>query len=166
MPRKIRPGERDPGNTWQCWKKRCRNERGHGGKSRLCHKHERQRQKEINPTRYYFDHHRNNARNRRIPWQITIEQFRDWCARTDFISMKQAKDDWTINRIDARKGYKIDNIEIVTRSANSKQQWRDYYANGGQHPGTWNDPIDDTPPECEDSVDTADGQDDHDPLAF
>lgn len=101
----------------------CSKKIGKGGR---CHMHARRKQKEENPTRYYFDHLRNNARNRGIEFTLTIEEFREFCGRTKYLELKgRYGASATIDRIRNWEGYSYDNIQILSNSTNRRKQYID-----------------------------------------
>lgn len=102
----------------------CQN---YSAKDRLiCHKHRRQKQKIENPLRYWFDVFRQNARNRKIDFQITIEQFREFCEKTRYLELKgKGANNLSIDRIKNNVGYIISNIRVLTLAQNSRKRWID-----------------------------------------
>ena len=70
--------------------------------------------KENHPATYVMNAMRNRARARRVPWKITLAQFKDWCAATGYLEKRgHGKGLATIDRINADLGYTIDNIQIL-----------------------------------------------------
>lgn len=101
----------------------------------ICCKHARQSQKIKNPTRYYFDQLRGNAKRRGKTFTITIEYFRDFCAKTNYLDLKgRFGDCYQIDRIDPRKGYEPGNIQVLTNSANSRKRYIDEKITSGNYP--------------------------------
>tara|TARA_Y100000034_G_scaffold29728_1_gene36129 strand:+ start:10756 stop:11262 length:507 start_codon:yes stop_codon:yes gene_type:complete len=116
-----------------CVVKRCKNKAGK--RFKVCYKHHRQRQKEQNPSRYYFDHLRNNAKNRGIEFHLTIEEFRKFCAETDYLDYKGKKaGNLTVDRKNPKKGYSYNNIQVLTLSQNSRKYWIDLKIRFGRYP--------------------------------
>lgn len=104
----------------------CSNRGGHDGRDRFCHKHARQHQKINNPLRYWYDILRQNARRRRKPFELTIEQFRDFCEQTGYLEKKGRNSGaYSIDRIDNELGYTIENIQIMEFGSNSRKYWID-----------------------------------------
>lgn len=69
--------------------------------------------KERRPVTYVLNAMRQRAKQRKIPFDITLEQFIDFCKRTDYIARRGRKaDDLSIDRIDHDKGYHIWNIQV------------------------------------------------------
>ena len=95
--------------------------------------------RESNPLKAAFAHLRNSAYARRKAFALTLEQFATFCERTAYLSTKGPFGfAATIDRIDAARGYEIDNLQILTRSENSIKQAREAYAvasySGGGEP--------------------------------
>jgi len=104
----------------KCKTKYCRNQAANS--YNYCHKCRSRKLKQTNPTAYYFNALRNNARRRGKQFEITLEQFREFCTSQEFNpGSGRKKSSLTIDRIDARKGYCIDNIQILTLSENSRK---------------------------------------------
>lgn len=71
--------------------------------------------KESQPATYVLNALRNRARKRKIPFTITLVQFREWCVATRYLELRgRNPDSATIDRIDHDKGYHIWNIQIKT----------------------------------------------------
>lgn len=91
-------------------------------KDRFCPKHRKRYQKETDPVRYTYNFIKNNAKRRGKPFEITLDQFAEWCKETDYINRKGTKKtSFTIDRIDASKGYTLDNIQILTNEQNGRK---------------------------------------------
>lgn len=108
-----------------------------GGFCRRCAEH---RYKARHPYAYALNKLRNNARRRGIPFELTLEEFIMFCDLTDYMSASgRFADCLSIDRIDPKRGYTLDNIQAVTVSVNSRhahiqtkveklKQWRDLIA--------------------------------------
>lgn len=101
----------------KCKTKWCRNDRAPG--RAICYKCKGGQWKQNNPDAYYFNALRNNARRRGKEFNLTLEQFRTFCKKTDYLSVKgKTKFDMSIDRIDNRLGYELPNMQILTLSEN------------------------------------------------
>lgn len=82
------------------------------------------------PVRYAYTALKNNAKRRGIIFTITLDQFKEFCVKVDYIG--HAGRSATGNTIDRRYndlGYHIDNIKVLSRSENIKKyfyyDWRE-----------------------------------------
>ncbi len=103
----------------------------------LCTKCRRRRQKEKNILRYTFDYLKQNAKRRGKEFILTIEEFKDFCIKTDYLNLKgKNANSLTIDRIDNKKGYQIDNIQAVSLSYNSRKSYfeKDFFEKHGYIP--------------------------------
>jgi len=119
----------------QCVVAFCNNKAGNKGKFRFCYKHHRQHQKFNNPLRYWFDVLRQNARSRKKEFNLTIEEFKLFCDKTNYLKLKgKNSGSYTIDRINNNKGYTIDNMQVLTLSQNSRKYWIDLKIQFGGYP--------------------------------
>lgn len=131
---------------------RCSNEgcrRAPRPSRKECDKCAYRRLKEKDPVRYAYLNLRKNAKRRKKNFDITIEEFREWCIKTDYIRGKGKKSDsYHIDRIDETKGYSIDNIQVLTNAENYRK-YLDYKWGGESMEYTTRiitqKPIDDVP---------------------
>lgn len=95
-----------------------------GRKTCLTCKSELYRQR--NPIRASYQSHKDNAKRRGIPFELTFDQFKKFAVETRLVinSGKTAKS-YSIDRIDNSKGYNLDNIQVLTISDNSKKYHAD-----------------------------------------
>lgn len=71
------------------------------------------------PTRRDFTNARSNAKRRNIPWTLTYEQWASvWAASGHCENRGRARGQYQMDRIDNRKGYVIDNVQIVDGATN------------------------------------------------
>lgn len=64
-------------------------------------------------------HLRNRALQRDIIFTITLEQFRQWCVKVDYIGFAgRSSESYTIDRKHNDIGYHIDNIQVLTKAQN------------------------------------------------
>ncbi len=72
--------------------------------------------------KWSFSVHRNNAKRRGIPWQLTFEEFKKFAVEEDLVYMSgRTKQSLSIDRVISSEGYHKDNIQILTVSENSKK---------------------------------------------
>ena len=110
----------------KCRTKYCRHKVTPANKSPYCSKCKMRKWKLQNPLKYHFLALRNNSKRRGIECLLTFEQYRDWAILTGYDKGRGTKAySLTIDRIDATKGYTIDNIRPLTKSENSKRVWKD-----------------------------------------
>ena len=65
---------------------------------------------------------KHNAKRRQKEFDLTYEQFIEFCIETDYLVGKgKTKHSYSIDRIDNSKGYTLSNIRILTLSANSQK---------------------------------------------
>ncbi len=94
----------------------------------LCHMHRMRRVRETNPIQYVFNNLRCNAKRRGKEFNLTLREFRNWIATTDYMKRRgKTADSLSIDRIDNSKGYKIGNLQIVTLSYNSRKSYFDIW---------------------------------------
>lgn len=102
----------------KCLTKYCRNESAPG--RRFCYKCKSRREKINNPEFYYFNHLRGNAKRRGKEFNLTLNEFKQFCNETGYLEKKgKDKNSMTIDRIDSKKGYSINNIRILSHYENS-----------------------------------------------
>lgn len=78
---------------------------------------------------------RQNARYRKKGFNLTIDEFRIFCEKTDYLQLKgRGGGNITIDRKDNRKGYSFDNIQVLTLSQNSRKRWIDMKLQFGYYP--------------------------------
>lgn len=78
------------------------------------------------PVRYAFNNSKHRAKERNIPWELTLEQFRQFCIKTDYITAKgKTIGSFNIDRI--KEGpdqpYSVDNIQSLEKVANIKKYY-------------------------------------------
>jgi hypothetical protein len=107
----------------ECAAKFCRNEAA----GVLCNTCRSRKSRLSDPVRYAWWNLRNRAKQRSIAFTITLEQFRAFCVKTQFIAGKgRSADSYTIDRIYNNVGYHIDNIQVLTKSQNVKKYYLSY----------------------------------------
>lgn len=102
---------------FKCETRYCRNRKArksNGYLLRKCWKCRSHLLRERHPATYVMNALRQRARKRRIPWTITLEEFKKWCARTGYLKKRgHGKGLATIDRVNANEGYHIWNIQIM-----------------------------------------------------
>lgn len=79
---------------------------------------------------------RHNSTRRGKVFKLTFEQFQKFCYETKYLAgVGRNKDSFSIDRVDNTKGYLIENIRMITKSANSRKatkvlmyDWESRYA--------------------------------------
>lgn len=95
----------------------------------ICHKCRSRQYKENKPFRYFYNAHKQKARQRCIPWSLTFGEFKQLWEQSGKWEAKLRGEDWSMNRIDVNRGYEIGNIEIIPIILNvqvwfEKDRWR------------------------------------------
>lgn len=102
----------------KCKTKYCRND---AAKHRtICEKCKSRLLKERHPITYHFNALRNNAKRRGKEFNLTIEEFKEFCKKTGYMELKGKNgSDLSIDRRENRKGYVMNNIQAITLSENT-----------------------------------------------
>jgi len=80
------------------------------------------RWRSLNPMRYAYLNLKHNARRRGKEFKLTFEQFAQFCRKVDYLKKKGVSaSSYHIDRIDENKGYTLDNIQVLTNSANVRK---------------------------------------------
>lgn len=78
--------------------------------------------KERQPATYVLNMIRHSAKKRDLPFTITLDEFKDFCAKTGYLERRgNQPEDLTIDRVDWDDGYHISNLRVLTHEENSKQ---------------------------------------------
>ncbi len=89
---------------------------------RHCYSCKQTRYAELHPIRIAFNITKQNAKRRHKDFELTYTQFELFCMQHGYhINKGRSKESLTIDRIDNSLGYSIDNIQIMTFSANSSK---------------------------------------------
>lgn len=76
-----------------------------------------------NPLRRAFTRLRANARRRNIHFGITLGEFKKFCDETEYLKKRgTGKFDLTIDRKKNSKGYVYSNMQVLTKSDNTKKR--------------------------------------------
>jgi len=88
-------------------------------KGGLCHKHYKRKRRALDPVGVRYNMFKTNALKRNKDFEISLEEFRNFCKETGYIINKGYRGfAATIDRIDNSKGYSMDNIQIMSMMAN------------------------------------------------
>jgi len=86
---------------------------------KLCYRCAQRRWREADPVRASFHNLKAHARERGKVFTITLEYFRAFCIRTDYITGKgRSADSYHVDRIDEALGYIEGNLQVLTNTAN------------------------------------------------
>jgi hypothetical protein len=103
-----------------CAAKGCKNETT----GTLCSTHRSQQSRLKDPVKYAFHCKRHRAKEREIFWDLTLEQFRQFCYDTEYMDKKgQTLGSYNVDRIIEGKtpGYTVGNIQILEKSDNIRK---------------------------------------------
>lgn len=80
-----------------------------------------------NPMRAAYQNLKSNAKRRNVYFDLTLEQFQTHLWDKDYMLKKgRGSDSLTIDRIRVTGGYTVDNIQLMTKSENSKKRHVEY----------------------------------------
>ncbi len=118
----------------KCMAKRCtkkpRDLKTRPKSHQLCGRHAKQLWRLQNPLHAAFDNLRSSARKRKIPFNLTLEQFREFTNNTDYVEGKGRRPNaLQIDRINPNLGYSPENIQILTTSANVSKGNKERHTN-------------------------------------
>src|SRR5208337_2103341 len=86
----------------------------------VCWKCRSKQLKEKHPATYVLNAIRNRARQRKVPFSITLVQFQEWCQQTGYLDRRGREPECaTIDRINHDEGYYIWNIDDPAHAENS-----------------------------------------------
>lgn len=100
-----------------CRVKGCKTERA---KDRsLCGKHRIRLWRKRNPTRNAFNQVRSKARQRKIEFDLSFDDFKVLCEESGYVEGKGRRSEClSLDRQDPDKGYTVENIEVITYGEN------------------------------------------------
>lgn len=102
----------------RCAAKYCTNK----AVGKMCSTCRSRKARAADPVRYAFVSLRSNAKARGILFTITLEQFRQWCHKVQYIGRKgRSANSYSIDRIHNDLGYHADNIQLLTNRDNVKK---------------------------------------------
>lgn len=88
-------------------------------KGKMCSTCRSRKSRLADPVRYAFNNLRNRAKQRGLIFTITLEQFREWCVKVEYIGFKgRSSTSYTIDRRYNDLGYHIDNIQVLEKRDN------------------------------------------------
>lgn len=103
-----------------CVSRRCI--KPHGKNRNYCHSCLKSRYAKNNPIKYAFQVLRQNARRRGKYFDLTLEQFKEFCMKTKILLGRGIyKDSYHIDRIEEHKGYTKGNLQKLTNTENVKK---------------------------------------------
>jgi len=91
----------------------------HPGSTQLCGSHHKEKWRMDNPAHAAFDNLRTSARKRKIPFDLTLEEFLRVIEATSYLDDKgRERHCLHIDRIDVTRGYSLDNLQVLTCGEN------------------------------------------------
>lgn len=103
-----------------CWTKFCRGTRSDMNRGRICHKCLTRLRRLNNPLTEAFKILRNNARRRGKPFDLTLDQFRQFAEENGYLEGKgRHAGALHIDRKDPLLGYTLGNIRVLESTVNS-----------------------------------------------
>ena len=93
----------------------------------MCYRHYQQSYRKKNPELYAYRALKANAKRRGKHFDLTFEQFKEFCVRTKYLVGKGIeKDSFTIDRVEEHLGYTVSNLQVLTNSQNVKKRYLQY----------------------------------------
>ena len=87
-----------------------------------CWKCKARRLKARHPATYVLNALRGRARQRKMPFSITLDQWKKFCAETGYLEKRgQKPESLTLDRMDWNEGYHIWNLRVLSHEENSAQ---------------------------------------------
>jgi len=81
-----------------------------------------------NPEKYAYQSLKDNAKRRCKPFDLSFEQFTQFCITTSYIARKGRKKDCLhIDRIKESDGYTLENIQALTNTENIRKYLKYHY---------------------------------------
>lgn len=106
-------------NSKKCQTKHCSRT---ATKGKFCSCCDSRNYRKKNPIRCAFINLRFNSKRRGVEFDLTLDQFAEFCHATDYIAGRgRPAASYSIDRIDNSKGYTIDNIQILSLADNSSK---------------------------------------------
>lgn len=102
----------------RCSVKHCTNK----CKGKMCNTCRCRKSRIEDPVRYAYNNLKNRAKQRGVIFTITLDQFRVWCKKVEYIGFAgRSSESYTIDRKHNDIGYHIDNIQAMTKADNIKK---------------------------------------------
>jgi hypothetical protein len=109
-----------------------------GCHKKYCPKHHHQALKRRDPISYIYSHRKQRAKARGHAWDLTLENFRDWCEWTGYhLKTGRTPESASIDRKLNQYGYHVWNLACIPLGANAAKYT---HAHGGE----WNVGADDS----------------------
>jgi len=103
-----------------CQAYRCKGKKDKSGK--FCAKHYKRLRKFRDPVAYAYSVTKCNARRRGKSFDLTLEEWRQFCEDTRYVELKgRTAASASIDREDNRLGYTLSNIRVISLSENSRK---------------------------------------------
>jgi hypothetical protein len=101
----------------------------------LCHKCRSKQYRDKNKLKATYQIMKDNAKRRNIEFSITLPEFKQFCTDTGYLEIKGTEaESGTVDRIDPRYGYTLNNIQVLTLSENVKKKKKDNKKTGWSKP--------------------------------
>lgn len=112
----------------KCAAKGCRGVATKSGRSPYCSRHRMSRWADAHPLSRAFHNLRTHARERGILFTLTIEQFKAFAEKTDYMKYKgKSSMSLQIDRKDNSRGYHADNIRACSLRENTRKNFVPYF---------------------------------------
>lgn len=112
-------------NTKNCKKPRAKNRN-------YCHSCIQEKKKQKDTVKYAYWTLRNNAKRRGKVFKLTLEQFREFAHKTNYMVGKgKQKESYHIDRINEAGAYAADNIQVLSNTENVRKFLRYEYDQNG-----------------------------------
>jgi hypothetical protein len=109
----------------RCHTPHCRNEAKRG---RFCSTCVSRKYRQKYPLKASFRAWRDNAKRRGKDFDITFDQFKDFAIKTDYYKKRGIRShSLHLDRIDEKKGYTLDNLQVLPNRANIRKYLRYHY---------------------------------------
>lgn len=100
--------------------------KSHRERSNFCHSCEKKKYREKNPVMSTYTLLRSNAKRRGKRFVITIEEFKQWVVKHDYMDGKgTGSSNKTIDCINPLIGYQVDNMQVLTNAENIRKMHHD-----------------------------------------
>lgn len=110
----------------RCATKWCRNK--HRKDGRQCYTCVSRKWRAANPIKYAYKQLKANCKRRKKEFDLTLAEFTFFCNTTGYIDNKGKKANCaTIDRINSRLGYTLNNIQILTCAENSRKNYYEHH---------------------------------------